>query len=73
LSSSFDFESFDMCESCLLGKMTKAPFTGQGETTSDSLGLIHTAVCGPMSSMARGGFSISLLLPRTLVDMDISK
>jgi hypothetical protein len=27
LLSSFDFESFDKCESCLLGKMTKAPFT----------------------------------------------
>jgi hypothetical protein len=27
LLSSFDFESFDTCESCLLGKMTKSPFT----------------------------------------------
>lgn len=26
-----DFESFDKCESCLLGKMTKFPFTGKGE------------------------------------------
>ena len=24
---SFDYESFDTCESCLLGKMTKTPFT----------------------------------------------
>jgi hypothetical protein len=31
LLSSFDFESFDTCESCLLGKMTKAPFTDQSE------------------------------------------
>jgi hypothetical protein len=28
LLSSFDFESFDTCESCLLRKMTKVPFTG---------------------------------------------
>jgi hypothetical protein len=28
LLSSFDFESFDTCESCLLEKMTNAPFTG---------------------------------------------
>jgi hypothetical protein len=35
LLSSFDFESFDTCESCLLGKMTKAPFTGQSERESD--------------------------------------
>jgi hypothetical protein len=56
LLSSFDFESFDTCESCLLGKMTKAPFTGHSERTSDLLGLIHADVCGPMSSIARGGF-----------------
>ena len=56
LLSSFDFESFDTCESCLLGKMTKAPFTGRSERASDLLGLLHTDVCGPMSSMARGGF-----------------
>ena len=54
--SSFDFESFDTCESCLLGKMTKAPFAGQSERTSDLLGLVHTDVCGPMSSTARCGF-----------------
>jgi hypothetical protein len=53
---SFDFESFDMCESCLLGKMTKAPFTSQGERASDLLGLVHTDVCGPMSSVAICGF-----------------
>jgi hypothetical protein len=56
LLSSFDFESFDTCESCLLGKMTKMPFTGQSERVSDLLGLVHTDVCGPMSSVARGGF-----------------
>jgi hypothetical protein len=56
LLSSFDFESFDMCKSCLLGKMTKAPFTGQSERASDLLGLVHSDVCGPMSSIVRGGF-----------------
>jgi hypothetical protein len=56
LLSPFDFESFDICESCLHGKMTKAPFPGQSERASDLLGLIHTDVCGPMSSVARGGF-----------------
>jgi hypothetical protein len=35
LLSSFDFDSIDTCESCLLGKMTKAPFTGQSERASD--------------------------------------
>jgi hypothetical protein len=70
--SSFDFESFDTCESYLLGKMTKAPFIGQSERASDLLGLVHTDICGPMSYVARGGLSISLILPMTLVDMDTS-
>jgi hypothetical protein len=52
----FDFESFDTCESCLLGKITKTPFTGQSERASDLLRHVHTDVCGPMSSVARGGF-----------------
>ena len=28
---SFDYESFDTCESCLLGKMAKLPFKGNDE------------------------------------------
>jgi hypothetical protein len=72
LLSSFDFESFDTSKSCLLGKMAKAPFTGQSERVSDLLGPIHSDVCGPMTSAARVVFSISLLLPMTLVDMDAS-
>jgi hypothetical protein len=51
-----NFESFDTCESCLLGKMAKASFTGLSERASDLLGLVHTNVCGSMSSVARGGF-----------------
>ena len=56
LLSSFDFESYKTCEVCLLGKMTKTPFPGFPERASDLLELIHTDVCGPMSSTARGGF-----------------
>jgi transposase InsO family protein len=56
LLDSFDFESYEICESCLLGKMTKAPFTKRSERASDLLGLIHSDVCGPISSLARGGF-----------------
>jgi hypothetical protein len=56
LLSSFDFESFDMCESCLLGEMTKTSFTGQSDRSSDLLGLVHTDVGGQMSSTGRGGF-----------------
>ena len=56
LIHSFDLESFETCESGLLGKMTKAPFTGHSERASDLLGLIHTDVYGPISSIARGGY-----------------
>ena len=56
LIHSFGLESFETCESCLLGKMTKALFVGHSERASDLLGLIHTDVCGPISSIARGGY-----------------
>ena len=36
--------------------MTKAHFTKKGEKTSDLLSLIHTDVCGPMSTCARNGY-----------------
>ena len=36
--------------------MTKTPFTGFPERAFDLLELIHTDMCGPMSSTARGGF-----------------
>ena len=52
----FDFESYEECEPCLIGKMTKAPFTGQSERATEWLELIHSDVCGPMRTMARGGF-----------------
>ena len=56
LIHSFGLESFASCESCLLGKMTKAPFAGHGKRASDLLGLIHTDVYGPISSISRGGY-----------------
>ena len=52
---SFGYESFDTCESCLLGKMTKLPFKGKGELAGEQLDLIHTNACGPMSMHAKGG------------------
>ena len=53
---SLGYESFDACEPCLLGKMTKTPFPGTMERASDLLEIIHTDVCGPMSIDARGGY-----------------
>ena len=53
---SFDYESYKTCESCLLGKMTKSLFTGKGERTNGLLELIHSDICGPMTTHARGDF-----------------
>jgi transposase InsO family protein len=37
--------------------MTKTPFTGHGERATQLLELVHTDVCGPMATQARGGYS----------------
>ena len=56
LLESLDYESFGTCERCLMGKMTKTPFSGTMERTTDLLEIIHTDVCGPMCVEARGGY-----------------
>jgi hypothetical protein len=56
LLQSLDFESFDTCEACLIGKMAKNPFNGFVERASDLLERIHSDVCGSMTVPARGGF-----------------
>ena len=53
----YDYELLGTCESCLMGKMTKTPFSGHGERISELLGLVHTDVCGPVTTEARGGYS----------------
>ena len=53
---SLDYESFDTCESCLLGKMTKSLFSRRMEGANDLLEIIHTVVCGSMSVEARSGY-----------------
>ena len=56
LLESLDDESFDACEPCLVGKMTKTPFSQKMEQATDLLEIIHTNVCGPLSVDARGGY-----------------
>ena len=53
---SLGYESFYTCEPCLLGKMTKTPFSGTMERATDLLEIIHTDVCGPMNIEAHGGY-----------------
>ncbi|GJW17585.1 retrovirus-related pol polyprotein from transposon TNT 1-94 [Tanacetum coccineum] len=57
LLKSTDDESFDKCESCLSGKMTKKPFPHSNERAKDLLGIIHTDVCGPLRHVSRQGAS----------------
>ena len=61
-----DYESFDTCEPCLKGKMTKTPFSGTAERTNDLLEIIHTDVCSPMRVEARCGYRYVLTLTDTL-------
>ena len=49
-------EPLDACEPCLMGKMTKTPFSGIMERATDLLEIINTNVCGLMSVDARGGY-----------------
>ena len=56
LLDSSGLEPFEICESCLLGKMTKTPFAKSCERASGLLELVHSDVCGPMSTTARGGY-----------------
>ena len=56
LFESLDYVSVGACEPCLMGKMTKTPFSGTMERATDLLEIIHTNVCGPMSVEARGGY-----------------
>ena len=39
-------ESLGTCEPCLMGKMTKTPFSETMERATDLLEIIHTDVCG---------------------------
>ena len=49
LLESLDYESFDACEPCLMGKMTKTTFSGTMERANDLLEIIHIDVCDLMS------------------------
>jgi hypothetical protein len=66
LLTPIDFESYETCEACLLGKMTKRPFSGFPERASDLLELIHMDVCRPMITTSRGGYQYFILFTNDL-------
>ena len=53
---SLDYESFDTCEPCLMGKMTKSPFSGTMERDNYLFEIIHIDVCGLISVETSGGY-----------------
>ncbi|GJR37273.1 retrotransposon protein, putative, ty1-copia subclass [Tanacetum coccineum] len=58
--NSINDESYDKCESCISGKMTKKPFNNNIERSTDLLGLLHTNVCRPLRHVSRKGASYFL-------------
>ncbi|KAL0292716.1 UNVERIFIED_CONTAM: Retrovirus-related Pol polyprotein from transposon TNT 1-94 [Sesamum calycinum] len=52
-----DLDNLPTCKSCLKGKMTKKLFVGQSTIADSQLDLIHTDVCGPLNTPARGEYS----------------
>ena len=58
---SLDFESLDTCEPCLMGKMTKTPFSGKIKRASDLLEIIHADACDPMRIEACSGYHYFLI------------
>ena len=53
---SFEHKSHDTCESCLLGKMTKSPFSVSFEKGKDLLDIIHTDEYGSFRSATRDAY-----------------
>ena len=51
-----DFNEFPIYESYLEGKMTKRPFNAKANRANDLLELMHSDVCGPMPTQAKGGY-----------------
>ena len=45
-----------VCELCLERKMIMRPFKAKGYKAKEVLDLVHTDLCGPISTSARGGY-----------------
>ncbi|KAL0295231.1 UNVERIFIED_CONTAM: hypothetical protein Sangu_3203200 [Sesamum angustifolium] len=56
-----NLDNLPACESCLKGKMTRKPFVGQSKLANGLFDLIHTDICGPLNTQARGGFSYFIM------------
>ncbi len=70
LLESLDYESFDTCEPCLMGKMTKTLFSGTMERATNLLEIIHTDVSNPMSAEACSEYHYVLTSQMIRVDVE---
>ena len=52
----FSTEQEDVCKGCALGKHTKTAFPSSDTRAVGVLDLIHSDICGPMSSRSLTGF-----------------
>ena len=62
----YDYESYRTCEFCLMEKMTKSPFSRYKKRAKEFLALVHSDVCGPMITLARGGYSYFIIFTDNL-------
>jgi hypothetical protein len=51
----FSTDHHAVCKGCALGKYTRAPFPKSDHRSKGILDLIHSDICGPMSSLSIGG------------------
>ena len=56
LISPLDVTDLPDCEPCLEGKMTMRPFKVKGFRAKEVMDLLHTDLCGLISTSARGGY-----------------
>ena len=61
LLSPLDVTALLVCKPCLEGKMTMRPFKAKGYRAKEVLDLVHTDLCGPMSTSARGGYEYFII------------
>ena len=54
--SPLDVNVLPIYEPYLEGKMTMRPFKAKGYRAKEVLDLVHTDLCGPISTSARGGY-----------------
>ena len=52
----FSTEHHEVCKGCVMGKYTKTSFPSSDSRTEGILDLIHSYICGPMSSPSLSGY-----------------